>query len=169
MLENLANKTNFVYGFTLRYYDSIVRSEIKLGQINKSDNVLCIGGGNCPFTAILFNRLTGAKITVIDSNADCVRNATVFVQKHGFGEQIRILHLDGKVLSDTDLQQFAIIHIALQVSPMEAVFMQIMRNAKSETKVLVRKSHKRHKYLGNCRGEVVYKRRNVKKTELYVV
>ena len=59
-IEYWAAANPLVYQLAALYYKDIIRREITLAQIGPSDHVLCIGGGPCPFSAILLHQFTGA-------------------------------------------------------------------------------------------------------------
>jgi len=74
-VEWLANQSRLFYHCIALYYKNIIKREVRLANITPNDNILCIGGGPCPYTAIMLHQLTGAKVTVIDNNKHCVKSA----------------------------------------------------------------------------------------------
>ena len=83
VLERCACKSRVIYSLFRLYYLDLVRREVSLAKINKDDHILCVGGGKCPFTAILLREYTDAKITVIDNCRECVRASREFLKREG--------------------------------------------------------------------------------------
>lgn len=137
-IEKLAVKSRLVYFLTSAYYRMLIRREANLANINEHDRVLCIGGGICPYTAILLHQYTKAHVTVIDNNRICVDKANGFVKKLGL-DQIKIALNDGQCVG---YQEFTVIHLAMQISPKEIVINEIMKKAREGTRILVRKPKK---------------------------
>lgn len=133
-IEDFATKSKFIYKLTSEYYRWLVRRETSLAGICKDDHVLCIGGGNCPYTAILINKYTGAKVTVIDNDSACIAKSKRFVNNLGLNN-IEITECDGRFVSCCD---FTIIHLAMQISPKDDVIKCLIQKANNGTKILVR-------------------------------
>jgi len=175
-LEVMAAKTKVIYWLASKYYKDIVQKEIALANITSNDNVLFVGGGICPLTAILLHQETGAKITVIDNDSHCIPKAQATVNCLGLADFIRVIHQDGGN-ADFSLTEYSIIHFAMQVTPMWHVFSQIERRVVSGTKLLVRRpkkgvcklySHLFFHSCKNCRSATHKKTCNVGSTLLYV-
>jgi len=137
-IESAAAKIDFLYWLTSQYYKSVVGREIRLAKINSQDRILCIGGGNCPFSAILLHQKTGAKVTVIDNDFSCVRCAQNTVERLGLSENISVLYQDGNC-PDFSVSEFSVVHFALQISPAQEVFDNLTRRVSPKTKLLIRR------------------------------
>lgn len=137
-IEERAAYAGFVYQLVERYYRRVVSREIDLANISSSDNILFIGGGVCPLSAILLHQSTGAKVTVMDNNRECVRKASEVVERLGLSEQIKISHGDG-VDRELSIDGFTVIHLALQVTPVEKVFAELKRKVSPGVKLLIRR------------------------------
>ena len=175
-IEYLAAKTSLVYHIISRYYHDVIKKEINLANITENDRILCIGGGFCPFSAILLHQATGAKVTVIDNNSKCIPKAREVIERLRLDENIRLLCQDG-CCKELSLSEYSIVHFALQVTPMEYVFAEIERKVPPGTKILIRrpKAHLNNMYcrLSNtlltcCRYIVHKKSSNIGSTVLYV-
>lgn len=173
-IESAAVDAGLVYRFACLYYRDVVEREIELADITDKDHVLCIGGGICPFSAILFHQLTGAKVTVIDNNSDCVPKARRVISRLGLDSYIKVLCQDGKNES-TNYADYTVVHLALQISPLERVFYQAQQHAAQGAKILIRrpKAHLKHMYgklanplLSDC-SYITHKSRNIGSTLLY--
>ena len=170
-IEDAARKQSFVYKYACKYYQEVIEKEIALGDITSLDNILCIGGGICPFSAILFHQLTGASVTVIDNNQSCVPKAREVINQLGIGGKVQILHQDG---NDIDASGYSVIHFALQVFPMEQVFESIEKQAKPGTKLLVRRPKKQlgaiySAFDSSSSKCTIHKARNIGSTILSIV
>lgn len=115
-----------------------MKREANLAEVTEKDNILCIGGGVCPYTSILLNKYTGANVTVIDNDKACVEKSQKFIKKRGL-KNVEILYCDGECVC---CKEFSVIHIALQIFPKDAVINCIMNKAKNGTRVLVRRPKK---------------------------
>lgn len=127
------------------YYKNIVKNEVKLADIKNCDKVLCIGGGPIPSTAIEVVNLTDANVHVIDMDGDAVACARDLVKRLGLNHKIVVDQGRGE---DVDLSPYNVIHVALQVSPKEAVLKHIWSNCKMGARIIVRMPKKglRHFY-----------------------
>ena len=160
-IESWATKSKLIYFMASQYYREVIKREICLAGITSQDHVLFIGGGNCPFSAILLHQYTGAKVTVIDHNITCVQNAQEAICRLGLEDHVSVLCREGADLKESDpkisdlerhdlpqsdhgqhispLSDYTVIHFALQVTPLEYVFSQVKNQMKPGTRVLVRK------------------------------
>ena len=137
-IEFLATKLNLIYKIASSYYFEVIRYEVALGGINKNDHILCIGGGFCPFSAILFHQMTGAKVTVIDYNSECIHKSQKFIEKKGLSEDIKFFCKNG-CCPEIDYDEYTVIHFAMQVSPLEFVLNEVKKRILPGTKMLIRR------------------------------
>lgn len=175
-LENFINKTKTAYWFATQYYKNIVKREIALADITSSDNILFIGGGICPMSAILLHQATNAKITVIDNDSECIPKAQEIIKQLGMSNSIQVLHQDGKTPT-LPLHDFTVVQFAMQVTPMWDVFSQVEKQVTPGTKLLIRKPKKTfcnlysrllHISCDNCHSVNHNRTSNVGSTILYV-
>ena len=94
-IEYLAGRSRLVYALMGLYYKSIIRQEAHLAGISSKDKILCIGGGPCPYTAILLHKLTGAPVTVIDNNRFCVQKSLGLIKRLNLQDEIKVLCSEG--------------------------------------------------------------------------
>ncbi len=134
-LENLMRKTKVLQNLILSYYKPIVEKEVLLSSAKRTDKILCVGGGYFPCTAILFHKLTGATVTVIDNDKDAIEKSTDLIEKMGLQNKVLVKYTDGV---DVSAEDFDVIHIAMQISPKETVFKHIHSTMRKDAKVLVR-------------------------------
>ncbi|OPJ55825.1 MDR/zinc-dependent alcohol dehydrogenase-like family protein [Alkalithermobacter paradoxus] len=121
------------------YYKNIVYNEVILGDIKESDNVLCIGGGAMPCSAIQISKLTGSNVTVIDTDIVAVKKANQHIKNLGMSHKIKVLVGNGL---DFCINDFDVIHVALQVKPKDKVIKHIWDNCSVGTRILIRKPKK---------------------------
>lgn len=173
-IEYFASKNAFVYRLVKLYYKEIVKKEIELAQINEEDHILCIGGGPCPFTGILFHQYTKAKVTIVDNDPDCVVSSRLVIEGLGLQQRVKVLYLDGNHI---DVEQYSVIHFALQVSPFKEVFKNVAAKCQYGTKLLARFpkralanfcSHLSSQLLANCPYIVHPRSHTLAGTALYV-
>jgi len=137
-IETLASKSKLFYWIASHYYRNVIKNEVTLANITNNDHVLCIGGGICPFSAILFHQITGAKVTVIDNCKDCIREAQHIIGRLDLSDHVHAIWQDGGAI-DFSLSEFSVVHFALQVFPMDFVFPQVRKQVVPGTKLLVRR------------------------------
>jgi 2-polyprenyl-3-methyl-5-hydroxy-6-metoxy-1,4-benzoquinol methylase len=174
-IEKQAAKAGRFYEFACGYYRDVVQKEAVLANICEDDHVLCIGGGICPFSAILFHQITGARVTVVDNNELCIPLAKQVIKRLGLGEKVRVLYKDGAG-TDINFADYSVVHLALQVSPMEQVFSAVESQILPDTRLLVRRPKKQ---LNNaysqatnavlsCCPYATHSSRNIGSTVLYI-
>ena len=134
-IEYLAGRSRLVYALMGLYYKSIIRQEAHLAGISSKDKILCIGGGPCPYTAILLHKLTGAPVTVIDNNRFCVQKSLGLIKRLNLQDEIKVLCSEGE---NIDCHGFSVIHLAMQISPKEKVLKRLLGDAQEGAKILVR-------------------------------
>lgn len=157
-IEKRFSGFSFLIGLYELYYKKIVRKEIELANITSKDNILCIGGGAIPSTAVELANQTNANVHVIDVDNNAVECAQNVVKKLGLRNKISIAREKGE---DIDISSYDVIHIALQVSPKEKVLKHIWNNAKEGNRIIVRIPKKILKpFYSNVSEEFVYKNAN---------
>lgn len=145
-IEDWASDKELVYNFAEKYYHDVIEREAVLANINKNDHILCIGGGYCPFSAILLHQMTGAKCTVIDNNINCISKARQVIGRLGYSDDVKVKCQDGGSVG-LKFSDYTIVHFALQVCPMENVFSYVEKHAVPGTKLLIRRPKGRLKNL----------------------
>jgi len=174
-IESRAIKAGFIYKVACSYYRNVIKKEAALAGVTENDHILCVGGGICPFSAILFHQTTGAKVTVIDNNEHCVPKARRVIEKLGLEDKVRVFHQDG-CSTDIMFADYSVIHLALQVFPMEEVFSCVERQIMPGTRMLVRqpKKYLDNMYCKTCNALfrdcpcAIHKFRNIGSTALYI-
>lgn len=134
-IEKLACKSRLFYRLSMQYYKNMVKREVNLAGINENDHVLVVGGGPCPHSGILIHQLTGAKVTVIDNIESCVACSTKLIQRLGIADSVKVVLGDGGTIPP---HRYTVIHIAMQITPKEAIIKRFMATASYGTRILVR-------------------------------
>lgn len=174
-MEQLAAKNILVYQAMSLYYKKLIREEIALADIKSTDRILCIGGGPCPFSGILLHEYTGAHVTIVDNDYCCVCIARQLISKLGYTESIEVLYGDGNDISPKD---YTVIHMAVQVNPIQQVFCSLKRKCPYGARILVRVPKKGLKkfysaddfsLFRNCCKKAVHNWRNIDSTALFIV
>lgn len=117
------------------YYKKIVKDEIVLGEINKHDRVMCIGGGAFPATAIEIHRQTGAKVDVLDCDQEAVIHAVDLLKRMDLDNEINVFFGCGQTF---DPKAYQVVHIALQVRDRERILANLQRHSLPGTRILAR-------------------------------
>lgn len=139
MIEQQASNLYFTRNFMFAYYKPIIKREVALSHADPRDKILCIGGGYMPCSAILFQQLTGAHITIIDNDKHTISYAQKIVDKLGLTDKITIRYQDGK---DMLISEYDIIHMAMQVSPKTKVFNHVYSDMKTGARFIIRQPKK---------------------------
>jgi len=159
-----------------QYYRNVIEKEIGLANITVTDSILCIGSGACPFSAILFHQASGTKVAAIDNNQTCVSSAQRVIDHLGLGGRMHVFHHDGSS-AGLSLDQYSVVHFALQVSPMKHVFSWVEKHVSCRTRLLVHRPKRLASNLYDwlpgiseaCCPHVVHRKaRNIDSTLLYV-
>lgn len=172
-IEYWAAANPIIYRAAALYYKDIIQKEVKLAKITNQDQILCIGGGPCPFSAILFHQLTGAKVTAIDNDQNCIQPARQIIHYLGLADSIRILYQDGL---SAEIASYTVLHLAAQVAPMARVLEKIKACASPGTRLLVRKPKDKlqglyandYPQFSNEQATYHKKTRNIESTLLFV-
>jgi len=122
------------------------KKESKLFDISKDDNILHIGCGAYPITAITLAKNNGVKITGIDNNLRAIKLANNLINKKELGEKIKIEQGNG---TDYPVEEFDTIIVSGCASPKIEILEHVFGRAKSRTKIIVREMNLAAKPLAN--------------------
>ncbi len=138
-LEKLSVRNSFLIKLYSAQYESVLNREIKLAEMTAKDVILNVGCGAIPFTAIHCALKTGAKIIAIDKDPEVIDKANRTVSDLHLDGLIKIIHSDGKNISYFDYNK---VIVALQVTPKQEVFDNLITIALMNTKFLFRQPRK---------------------------
>lgn len=92
-----------------------------------------------PCTAAQITRRSGCSITVIDNDEDAASMANRYIKSMSLEDKIQVKVCSGE---DISLDDYSVIHIALQVYPKEKVFNHVWKNCSAGTRILMREPKK---------------------------
>ncbi|MGV8146450.1 MAG: nicotianamine synthase family protein [Alkaliphilus sp.] len=117
------------------YYEKIIAKEIELGKISKGDQVLCIGGGAIPFTALDIATKTGASVSIVEVDPHAAEKARQLIDRASLSSRIEVIHSSGQ---DFDASKYSVVHIASQVCPADKVLSNVWKCLSCGSKILFR-------------------------------
>ena len=138
VFEKFASKSVHFYKLISIYYRSIIRREIALAGISSADHVLFIGGGPCPCSAIMIHEITGARVTVVDYDVECINCSHKLICMLGYEKSIQIICKHGCEMESFESSPYTIVLMAAQVDPVDEVFSHIKTKCSNGTKILIR-------------------------------
>lgn len=121
--------------YTRRFYE-VVCKEIELAGIDSSHQVLNIGCGGLPYTAIQLARTTGAFVWALDRDEEAVAAARECVKLLQMEDQIEVLTLDGTEQLEFD---FEVAIVALHSEPKEEILHNLIRAGKPGARLIFRR------------------------------
>jgi len=111
--------------------------ESKLFDISHDKNILHIGCGAYPITAMTIAKINGSKITGIDKSARTIKLAKNIIQEKNLYERITIEQGDG---TNYPLDGFDTIIISGCAHPKQKILEHVFESAKSQSKIIFRTS-----------------------------
>ena len=138
IIDNLAYKIDKIANL---YDDKISKEyekECEECNIKKDSNILHIGCGAYPITAMTINSTNGAKVVGIDKNPRSVKLARNLICKRNLQSKITIEKGDGE---NYPVDKFDTIIISGCSYPRERILDHIFEKAKDNSKIIVRESH----------------------------
>ncbi len=147
----LKNLTNFLYiifekaGYNIesisksyiKIYDDLVKDEIRLANITSNDNVLVIGCGSIPSTAVILARETDTQITAIDIDSQATKKAVRYIKNHNLQDNITVKTIFG---TDYPIKDFNVIFILYGVKHQSNLFQYLYDGINYNTRVIYRAS-----------------------------
>ncbi|WP_350344816.1 hypothetical protein PRVXT_001257 [Proteinivorax tanatarense] len=114
-------------------YKKVVMEEIDLAELNKADNVLFIGGGAIPYSAMYISEYC-SKVTVLDCDKCCATKAQQLIKSLDL-KNIDVKYINGKHF---DFSSYSIIFVPLQAEPKGEILKSIAETAPKDAKILIR-------------------------------
>jgi protein-L-isoaspartate O-methyltransferase len=120
-------------------YEKILRKVYKKeGEefgINNVKNILHVGCGAYPVSALTLAELNGGNIVGIDSNPKVIKPAIEVIKKKNLEDRVKIKHGNG---TNYPLDKFDMIIVSGCAAPKKNVVKHIFQTAKPGTKIIVR-------------------------------
>lgn len=134
-LSFLNKKIADIYEKTIskEYKDEIARFDL-----NNSKNILHIGCGSYPISAITFSRIKNSNIVAIDNNKEAVKKARKIIFEKKLDNNIVIKEGDGSSFS---IKEFDTIIVSGCSIPKSKILKNIFKNSKKDTKIIVREQN----------------------------
>jgi len=136
IIDNLAFKLDKLAEI---YYKKSIgfqyRIEYQTFNILKNNKVLHIGSGAFPLTEITLAEEIGTTVTGIDKSRKAVGSANDVVRRKNLQDKIKINLGNGKNYS---IKEFDVIIISSCASPMVKIIEHVFKNAKNNSKIIVR-------------------------------
>lgn len=123
ILEKGLSYSKYTIMLYARPYKGIVKKEMALAKL-VSQNVLQIGCGAIPFTALFIAQYSDCHITAIDKDPRAVKAAKRTIKKMGLSDKITVLKGDALNFKKTD---HTIVFLALQAAPLKAIINHLTR------------------------------------------
>lgn len=129
-------------------YQRIIKDEYNLEHellhLKKSDNILHIGCGIFPYSALLLSKKGQKKIVAIDTNKQAVYYAKELIQKKKLNGKIKIEIGDGAYYN---LKPYSVIISSSCVDSTVKVLHNIVNHTKPNTRIIIRELPPMSKYL----------------------
>ena len=133
-----------------KLYEGIIGTEYEkeseMFDISESKNLLHIGSGAYPITAIIFAKITDAEIVAIDRDSVAINLAKKVISKNELYKKITIKRGDG---AEYPVGSFDTIIISSCSVPKMEILEHIFKTAKPKSKIIVRELEKNVKSLTN--------------------
>ena len=135
IFEKIATKFDIISSNYLKMYQELVDKEINMGGISQNDQVIIIGCGSLPITAILVAMKTKAHVTAIDKDNNAVKKAVNYIKNHHLEERIKIEHAVGE---SYPLNRFDVVYLSYGMKNKENIFKIIIKNTKKDSRIIFR-------------------------------
>jgi nicotianamine synthase-like protein len=121
-----------------RFMD-LIKNEIKLAYIERRENVLFLGSGPFPITAILLNKLAGCNVDCYEKDKKYVELSKKVISQLGLAGKIRIKNIKGECFSNNN---YSTIIVALLAKPKGKILQMLKESISIDTKIICRTSDK---------------------------
>ena len=115
----------------------LVTAEAELAGITPDDNVLFIGSGPFPSSAICLARQYDASVTCYDTDSVACESSSAVFKKIGMEDKLKAVNASGE---SGPVEDFSVIVVALEVMPKQDVLQNILNHAQPGVKVIMRSS-----------------------------
>lgn len=119
LLENADSPKALVEYSFYRRYDTFISEEGKLAELHKGKNVLFLGSGPLPLSAILLTEKFGVSMTCVDSDTKAVETSRSLIKHFGYEHSISVHE---GLAQEADCSSYDAIWVAALVLPKKEVF-----------------------------------------------
>ncbi len=133
--EKIALKFDYFLCLYLKYYEDMIKSEINLVSISKSDKVIHVGCGSIPSSSILISQKTGANVIGIDKNKKAVMNAKLCIDKLNLSNKIEIKN---SLATDFLFYDFDVIIISQGIKPIDIFLRYLSKKLLKNSRIVLR-------------------------------
>lgn len=118
-------------------FDKLVRRELSLVQSHPPKQILFIGSGPFPISAIHMHFQTGKRVDCVDSNREAVEISRQVMKKAGLTDSVRMFWDRGEEYSPAD---YDLVLVALLAKPKRAILKHLRKSLKPGSRILCRTS-----------------------------
>ncbi|HWY79271.1 MAG TPA: nicotianamine synthase family protein [Candidatus Sulfotelmatobacter sp.] len=122
----------------------LVEAEADLAGITPGENVLFIGSGPFPSSAICLARQRDVSVTCYDLSSDAYQISTAVIEKIGLADKIKVAQVSG---ADGSMSGYDAIIVAFELMNKPAVLTNILANVDPDARVIIRSSDGNRKSL----------------------
>lgn len=135
---NMSVKSYKDYPLYERFVRLIEREVNLLRSYPPPLNILFIGMGSFPISALLYNQVFGSSLTCLDYDPITCQNASYFIKKLGLEKDFQFICTHGEIFKDISF--YDLIVVALLAFPKEKILKNILENASYKAFVICRTS-----------------------------
>ena len=132
--EYLSFRSAFLRKLAKLYYTPMIKRELKKINIQKEDKILFVGSGPLPVSALLIQKFTHAKITLVDYCEKSINTSKAILKKERVDMEYIKAYAD-----EVDLSKYSIIYVAKQVQPKACIVNHYIHKISPSTKIVCRK------------------------------
>lgn len=137
-IDRLSYRVKFIAKMYERIIGEEYRKEIEKFNLSESKNILHIGCGAYPITAMVLAELDNVNIVTIDSIPKSVKYASKLISKRNLNDKIKAEYGEG---TDYPLEGFDTIIISGCSIPKIKIIEHVLKNSKPNTRIIIRDTY----------------------------
>ena len=138
LIEDFKTCANPIYQSYLERFESIANCESKIISKYKNDNIIFIGSGQFPISAINYFRKLKSNITIVEQNEELAKKSEIVLSNLGYLDKIKVINSKGQ---DLLFDNFDIVVVGVLAVPKEKIINSILSSAKPNTKIIMRTTY----------------------------
>lgn len=123
------------YNFYVLYYRKVIEKEIRLANISGKDQVLNIGCGGIPFTAMQLSLLSGVRVVAIDVDEEAILAAREKIREHQLEDRVNLAVANG---TGEIPFSFNVALVALQAEPKREILQNLIHRSEPGARLIFR-------------------------------